>query len=128
MGKMTHVDVDDLLTSIGLRPTARAAGVPLFDLPSSEMLLKLCERLGVGILGIEGFTLVNGRRRPEMEYIADFSQLLSSDDFVVESLKCSRQFLQLATEGQRLLFEYVLTKFDSSGGAPMGASEPSGPE
>jgi hypothetical protein len=116
VGKIANIEIDDLLTSSGLHPTARSAGVPLFDINSSEILLQFCESIGVGILGIEGFTIVGGGRRPEMDYIADFSKLLSSSDFEIESIKCARQFLQLAPEEQ-LVFEYVLVKIDRSGDA-----------
>ncbi len=51
-----------------------------------------------------------------MDYIADFSKLLSSHAFAFESIKCARQFLQLATE-KHLVFEYVLAKIDRSGDA-----------
>jgi hypothetical protein len=111
MGKIANIEVDDILISSGLRPTARSAGVPLFDSKSSELLFIICEHIGVGVLGIEGFTIVAGGRRPEMDYIADFSNLLSGDNFVIESIKMARKFLQLASKKQ-LLFEYVLAEID----------------
>src|SRR6516165_6105111 len=114
MGKVKTIEVDRLLSSRSLRPNARSAGVPLLDLTSSELLLKLCERLGVGVLGIEGFTLVDSGRRPEIDYIADFSNLLSGSDFTTQSIEGARRFLRLATMEQKILFEYVLAVIGTS--------------
>lgn len=114
MGKVSVVNIDDLLSRSGLRPTARSAGVSLFDSPDSVRLLELCERLGIGVLGIEGFTLSNDDLFPEVDYIGDFSVLLGRDDFEVESVKAARRFVQLAMEVPHLLFEYVLANRDTS--------------
>ncbi|MEJ0002746.1 MAG: hypothetical protein WDN30_02820 [Pararobbsia sp.] len=116
MGKMIVANVDNLLSRSGLRPTARSGGVPLFDSLDSERLLELCERLKIGVLGIEGFTLSNGNLCPDMDYIGDFSVLLSYKDFEAESVKSARRFLQLAVGAPRLLFEYVLANCDTSAG------------
>jgi hypothetical protein len=108
MGKVSITNVDDLLNSNGLLPTERSGGVPLFNFTDSERLLELCESLGIGVLGVEGFTLNNGDLTPEMDYIADFSSLLNCIDFEAESIRSARKFLKMAAETPRLLFEYVL--------------------
>jgi len=108
MGKVRIENVDDLLRESALRPTVRSGGVPLFDFADSQCLLRLCEHLGVGILGVEGFTLSNGDLCPDIDYIGDFSVLIDREDFEVESVRSARNFLQLAEEAPQLLFEYVL--------------------
>lgn len=114
MGKVKFVDVNALLSSSELRPTEISGDVPLFDLASSELLLRLCESLGIGVLGIEGFTLEGDGIRPDLDYIADFSQLLSRADFLSDSIEGARNFLQSAIEKPSLRFEYVLAKIDTS--------------
>jgi hypothetical protein len=116
MGKVRVANVDDLLSGSGLRPTARSGGVPLFDFSDSERLLGLCERLGIGVLGIEGFALSNHDLRPDMDYIGDFSVLLGRNDCEAESVKSARTFLQMAAEAPHLLFEYLLANRDTSTG------------
>ncbi|MEI7298196.1 hypothetical protein WCQ02_39455 [Paraburkholderia tropica] len=116
MGKVNFVNVDALLSGSGLRPTARSGGVPLFDFSDSKLLLALCERLGIGVLGIEGFTVSKGDLCPDMDYIGDFSALLGRDDFEVESVRSAWTFLQLAAGAPHLLFEYVLANSDASAG------------
>jgi len=114
MGKINIADVDTLLNRSELRPTARSGGIPLFDFSDSERLLKLCERLRIGVLGIEGFTLSNGDLRPDMDYIGDFSSLLGRSDFEEESVRSAWKFLQLAAGVPQLLFEYVLVNGNAS--------------
>jgi hypothetical protein len=114
MGEVSIVNVDMLLSNSGLKPTARSRGVPLFDVPASERLLELCERLRIGILGIEGFALSDGDLYPDMDYIGDFSVLLDRYDFEAESVKSARRFLELAAGVPHLLFEYVLANGDAA--------------
>lgn len=114
MGKLRIENVDTLLSGRGLWPTSRVEGVPLFDFSDSEWLLGLCERLGIGVLGIEGFTLSGSDLCPDMDYIADFSVLLDRDAFEAESVKSARKFLHMAAAAPNLLFEYVLANRDTT--------------
>jgi hypothetical protein len=107
MGEVNIIKVGDLLTRVELQPTVWFGEVPLFDLLGSERLLGICKSLRIGVIGIEGFTLSGENLYPDMDYIADFSVLLSHDDFEVKSLGSARKFLELA-EGGHILFEYML--------------------
>lgn len=111
-GKMNVVNIEDLLSRSQLQPTARSSGASLFDFSDSERLLDLCEHVGIGVLGIEGFELADGNLYPDMNYIGDFSALLDRDDFQVQSIKSARQFLELTEKSSHLLFEYLLTRPD----------------
>lgn len=96
-----------------MQPAARSGPTPLFNHSSSERLLELCEHVGVGVLGIEGFTLSDGGLRPDMDFIADFSALFTRHDFEAESVRSARKFLSLAAGAPHLLFEFELASLDA---------------
>ena len=110
MEQVKIILLEDILGESGLRPVARSGAALLFDLSTSERLLQLCESVGVGILGIEGFTLSENDLVPDMDFIADFSALLAHDAFEKESISMARKFLAMATQPSDLLFEYVLAR------------------
>lgn len=90
---------------------ARAAAVPLHAVGRSEFVgtddvdafLEACERDEGLILGIEGFRLVRDRIEPDMEWIADFSEL--SDP--AESISEAREFLDAAPRDRYFDFDIV---------------------
>ena len=74
-------------------------------------LLDLCSEHNAAVLGIEGFNIVKGKRVPNMDYIADFSDLIAvaGDDFPESSREAARRFIGSITDEQ-LLLEFVLVK------------------
>jgi hypothetical protein len=113
MDERKSVDVDDLLRGRGLQSTARSGSTPLFNHSASGTLLDLCERVGVGVLGIEGFTLSDQGSCPDMDFIADCSALFRRHDFEAESVRSARKFLSLATGAPHLLFEFELASLET---------------
>jgi hypothetical protein len=59
----------------------------------AERILSAIEKTGVVVLGIEGFHLRNGRISPDIEAIADFSDVSASTNGSLESVASSRQFM-----------------------------------
>ncbi|WP_374545013.1 hypothetical protein [Rhodoblastus sp.] len=112
MGERIAVNVDDLLSGRDLQSTARSHSEPLFNRSTAEKLLDLCEHIGVGVLGIEGFILSDQGLIPQMDFIADFSRIYSSPDFEAESVRLSRKFLSLVTNEPHLVFEFVLAALE----------------
>jgi hypothetical protein len=102
--------VHTVLRAQSLSPTSYADEVPLFDRDDSVRLLDLCQRQGLGVLGIEGFTLSGNARYPDTNHVADFSTLLGRDDFEAVSLESARRFLRHREGRRNLYFEYVLAK------------------
>lgn len=110
MGKVTITNLQELLAVAKLKPSALSADTPLFSIPDSEVLLGLCERNALGVLGVEGFKLSDSELVPDMDFIGDFSVLLGHADFEEKSINSTRSLLMLAVaEGKSsLFFEYVL--------------------
>lgn len=74
-------------------------------------MLDFCCEQNAAVLGIEGFNVVKGKRVPNMDYIADFSGLISvaGDDFPRISREAARRFIGSIIDEQ-LLLEFVLVK------------------
>lgn len=101
-------EVKSLLSGEALTPTATSRNMLLFDIPASKELLKICRNKNVGLLGIEGFKVNGHMVEPQMDFIADFSQLINDSDFTKKSIDAAEKFLELARNQKDLLFEYVL--------------------
>lgn len=71
-----------------------------FSRQSALEIIDLCERQGVGILGIEGFYLTDGKVIPQLDHILDLSMGTKGYD-------AARQFLRHG-EGLPLFYEFTL--------------------
>lgn len=93
---------------------AREARIRMHRIGRSELLgrdglesfLEACKRVEGLIVGIEGFRLIGDRIEPDMEWIADFSQL--SDP--AESVSEAREFLEEAPND--LYFDFDIVRND----------------
>ncbi|OLO05479.1 hypothetical protein BTW07_03100 [Salinicola socius] len=83
----------------------------LFNKKDSEKLLNFCEHQKLAILGIEGFNISGDKITPDLDFIADFSCLATTDKkyFIDTSIKSARKFLELITDND-LLLEFVLVR------------------
>lgn len=87
-------------------------GAQLFDVALSKKVLDKCEEYDVAVLGIEGFIVLEGRRIPDMNCIADFSELIeiAGGDFPKCSRKAAIKFIEEFVDHDTLV-EFVLVKF-----------------
>ena len=72
----------------------------MFPVQSAFAIIDRCEKEGVGILGIEGFYLADGKVIPQREHILDLSGGARKYDV-------ARQFLHHG-EGLPLVYEFTL--------------------
>jgi len=108
---MKPVDVEKLpLGELGL-PTTWWGGVALFSLPDAVLLLDYCANRGIAVLGVEGFRLEGTHRIPDLDTIADFSELMdvSGASFPECSISAMRQFFTVMPQDDVML-EFVLVK------------------
>ena len=91
----------------------RANGiVELYNINASYQLLDYYNYYNIGILGFEGFIKFENKYIPDINWIADFSQLYISEpeNFVEKSIQVSRDILEKAPKN--ILFEFVPLKSD----------------
>jgi len=95
----------------GPEPTKLWGDTPLFNLIDGRKLLIFCEEHDAAVLGIEGFRVVEDRRVPDMDCIADFSALAmtAGKQFPAESRELSKCFLNSISD-PNILLEFVLVK------------------
>ena len=77
-----------LTTAIGTRAGTKirnVGGLELVAFSDTQTFLDTCVIAGVKIIGIEGFYLDNARISPDMNAIADFSQIKNCEESVFES-------------------------------------------
>lgn len=81
----------------------------MFSVSDGLVLMDYCERNGIAVLGVEGFRLKEGSRIPDMDCIADFSELaeISGPAFPVRSIAAMKGFLSSMPE-EELFLEFVL--------------------
>lgn len=101
------------VNSLPVNPTKLWGKEPLFGVQDALELIACCEKSNVAILGIEGFTISEKGRVPDMSQIVDFSELLKIDekDFTRKSLGISKRFIN-ERKGGSIYFEFVLVKMD----------------
>ena len=91
-----------------LPTTYRANGtVGLYDKQTSLKLLDYCYHHNIGILGFEGFLNLGDKYVPDLDWIADFSELFNpeSGKSIEESIRLSRNILEKAPKN--ILFEFI---------------------
>lgn len=80
-------------------------GLQLVAFADARAFLDACVTAGVLVLGIEGFYFDNAQVRPDMDAIADFSQMTSSEESVLEA----RSFIE-AVGRPEMLFNFTLSE------------------
>ena len=95
--------VQEISSGAGIEPLERGA-LLLIKRQDVDAFLSECERRRVAITGIEGFELVGERVRPDMDAIADFSDVHDSVSTVLES----RRFMAEMAGRRELLFDFAL--------------------
>ncbi|RYU82126.1 hypothetical protein [Hymenobacter persicinus] len=80
----------------------------LFTTSNAKLAVQACQRVGLGVLGLDGFYTTTGKRQPDTEWTADFSSLykLTRPEFQLESWQKALDFLAKAPE--ELVWELVL--------------------
>lgn len=81
--------VQRIAHQIGL-PVEERGALVLVKLLDAKRLLDGCEKEGVRVLGIEGFTFDGNSLIPDMDAIADYSGIASA----VSSIKVAREFIE----------------------------------
>lgn len=108
---MKPVAVETLpLGELGL-PTKWWGKVALFSLPDAALFLDYCAKRGIGVLGVEGFQLEGTKRIPNLDAIADFSELMnvSGTSFPERSISAMREFFMFMPQ-DGLMLEFVLVE------------------
>lgn len=95
---------DTLARRAGLR-LRKVGGLQLIAFPDVQDFLDACMAAEVLVLGVEGFSFEDGEVRPDMSAIADFSELTSSNQSVVEA----RIFAD-SVGRPGLLFDFTVSK------------------
>lgn len=101
-------EVEYLIKKFKIKPTLIHRDIPLFNKMDGNKLIDICDKLDIGILGIEGFVIKNSNIIPQMDYIADFSDSVEDKNFNKISIEASRKFLDSSKNHPTLLFEFVL--------------------
>lgn len=108
---MKPVAVETLpLSDLGL-PTKWWGKVALFSLPDAALLMDYCANRGIAVLGVEGFRLEGNQRIPDLDAIADFSELMSTSStlFPERSVTAMKAFFRLMPQ-DGVLLEFVLVE------------------
>lgn len=97
------------ITNAELEPTRYWGNVPLFNIQDGIKLINFCEKHNIAVLGIEGFKIINDKRVPDLDYIADFSALMmvSGDNFPSVSRISALKFLN-TIGNEEILIEFEL--------------------
>jgi len=97
------------LRAAGLEPKS-VAGLHLLAVDQVRRLLLTAEREGWVIWGLDGFEIVDGRVRPDMDQIADWSALSETcaEDLSAQTVEATRWFLDTASRNDRL-YEVVIS-------------------
>ena len=106
---MKAIDVKALpLGDLGL-PTMLWGNVPLFSVSDSLLLMEYCVKNDIAVLGVEGFRVKDNSIIPDMNYIADLSELaaLTGKSFPGKSVEAVKKFLDLVPM-DGVFLEYVL--------------------
>jgi hypothetical protein len=87
-------------------PLQHHNGLVLVSLIDFGALVEACERTNVLILGIEGFYTAGANITPDMDFIADYSQLISLSwpQAVQQSAVSARLFLDEIPKDSKMLF------------------------
>lgn len=111
---MKSVNIQNLpLKDLGL-PTLWWGNVALFSLPDAKLLMNYCANNRIAVLGVEGFRLEGNYRIPDMQTIADFSEMMamSGASFPERSIMAMREFFKLMQQ-DGLFLEFVLVNLNS---------------
>jgi hypothetical protein len=106
---MRAITVKDLpLINLGL-PTRWWGEYPLFSIQDGLLLMEYCAQNGIGVLGVEGFSLEGEYRIPDMDCIADFSKLpdISGSAFQSKSVDTMKKFIT-SLPMKEIFLEFVL--------------------
>jgi hypothetical protein len=100
----------DPFRTAGLEPKS-VAGLQLLAVDQVRRLLLTVEREGWVIWGLDGFEVVDGGIRPDMDQIADWSALkeVCVDDLSARSVAETRRFLDTAARTDRL-YDVVISE------------------
>ena len=108
---MKPVDIESLpLGDFGL-PTKWWGAAALFNLPDAASLMDYCADHGLAVLGVEGFRIEGNHRVPELDAIADFSELMNvwNTSFPERSIFAMREFFKLMPQ-DGVMLEFVLVE------------------
>ena len=80
----------------------------LYNKNDANQLLGILLSKNIGVLGVEGFKIIGNKIQPDMDFIADCSELFLNNpqEFVSISINGIRNFLSEASED--MFFEFVV--------------------
>ena len=97
-----------------MAPTIRFGDTLLYDFRASKKLIVWCSQANIGILGKDGFRLLQTGLYPQ-PWIADHSRILNDATFVAKSVELSLKFMADAEQdGSDIVFEFLLVKEERS--------------
>ena len=104
------MDEIELFRAAGLEPKS-VAGLQLLAVDQVRRLLLVVERVGWVVWGLDGFEIVDGGVRPDMDQIADWSALRETcaEDLSARSVEETRRFLNTVGRHDRL-YEVVVSE------------------
>lgn len=98
-----------IFASAGFRSSFRTGGGrEFYNVIQCLAILDWCESNGVGIVGIEGFWCDGEDYLPDLEAIADFSNIVEDPEFSLKSVRAAREFFDFFGSGDGRLFEFVV--------------------
>ncbi len=97
--------IDKLAEGAGIR-VIRMGGLELVRFEDAESLVLEAKRQGYGILGVDGFNLVENDIYPDLDAIADFSKNMNDQSFAARSWAWALEFIQ-ETGAPGKYFEFV---------------------
>ena len=112
MGLITMKSLIYELAALANVPVLDQGGTSLIRYCHCRALVRECERSSVLILGIEGFTVRGNGISPDMDFIADFSELSSIEWEVASSQSClsAQIFFDQVPSDSPLAFSFELTR------------------
>jgi hypothetical protein len=101
--------IEELATNLGVRVRSQG-GLLLVRLNDCGIIVEACKSSGLLILGIEAFRLSEGKLIPDIDFIADFSELASKPWRVacLEAARSAEIYFAEAKDRTDLWFEFTL--------------------
>jgi hypothetical protein len=95
-------------------PVKEVGSLRLVSRDDAELFLDACAMERIRVLGVEGFRLHQGTAVPDIDAIADFSELDAPDRAIV-SVAEARRFVRLVGSSD-MMFDFTLAKEESTDG------------
>lgn len=112
MGLIQMEDVD--ANELPIKPTMLWGNAPIYNVSDGLNLIDYCGANGIAVLGLEGFSILDGKRVPDMNCVIDFSELqeIAGSDFSKKTVLISKSFVEGLGRAD-IYFEFTLVREES---------------